>query len=93
MYQYTDHSSISLHDCRAAEMTAENGVLRFLFAEGFYVLADNANNPHHALSYPDPSEAVFSINHRHMESYVTVYIYTDTDTEKKSLREEISIAE
>lgn len=93
MYKYSDNNEnndISLHDCRATEMKIENNSFSFTFDNGFYVLEHNKNNPNKKLSYTDRSEVVFHTIYNDIEGNITVYIFSKTDEEDKSIREEIT---
>ena len=96
MYKYShtnDDNSISLHDSRAEKISFDCGVLTFTFADGFYVTERNAYNFHKKLCYTGRSEVGFKTLSNDIEQDLTVYIFTETDTERKAVREEISFTE
>ena len=94
MYSYTDNNrndDISLHDCRATEITVKEGYLSFLFEKGFWVLESNRNNYNECISYTDKSEVKFKTLSKDTESDVTVYIFTDIKESDKSIRETLTL--
>lgn len=92
MYKYSDsneNDDISLHDCRATKIAINDGILSFVFKEGFYILERNRNNFNKKLSYTDESEVKFKILYKDIESNITIYIFTDTKEKNKAIRERI----
>jgi len=92
MYQYSDRNEkddISLHDCRATKIALKDGILTFVFKEGFWVLEGNRNNFHKKLSYTDEAEVRFRTLYEDMESNITIYVFTDTKEENKAIRESV----
>jgi len=90
MYKYSDRNEnddISLHDCRATKIVVKNGVLSFIFKEGFWVSEFNRNNYHKKLSFTDEAEVKIKTLYRNMESSITIYVFTDTEDENKAIRE------
>jgi len=90
MYKYLDRNEgddISLHDCRATKIVINDGILSFVFKEGFWVSEHNRNNFNKKLSYTDESEVRFKTLYRDMESNITIYVFTDMKDENKIIRE------
>ena len=93
MYKYTDSldSGIGLHDCRAKKLTLGDGSMTFVFDEGIYVLPENPDNPTGEVCYTDRAEITFcNTLFKAPEDGCTVYLFSDTDDEARSVREEIS---
>ena len=96
MYKYSDNNSgndISLHDCRASRILFDSKKITFVFEEGFYLEAENANNYNNKLSYTGRSEIVFDTIHKKTETDMIIYVFSDTAENNKMIREEISPAE
>ncbi len=94
-YGYSDNYEngfIYLHDSRATEFCFGEGELRFVFEEGFYVSADAPYNDSKKMSYTDRSEITFKTD-KNVESDMIVYLFTPTDAESRSIRDEISLSE
>ena len=96
MYKFSDNNEnndISLHDCRAEKIIIGDKSLSFVFENGIYISAENMNNYNKKLSYTDKAEIVFDTIHKNIETDVIIYIFSKTEEENKSVREEISLAE
>ncbi|MDE6434699.1 MAG: hypothetical protein K2L07_10795 [Lachnospiraceae bacterium] len=94
MYKYSDHNEkddISLHDCRATKIVASDDTLSFIFKEGFWVSERNIHNSNKKLSYTDESEVKFKALYEDIESNITIYVFTDTNEENKTIREFIPL--
>ena len=94
MYKFTDSldSGIGLHDCRANNLILEEESMTFVFDEGIYVLPENTNNPTGELCFTDRAEITFRDTlFKEPGNSCTVYIFSDTDDENVSLREEIPL--
>ena len=92
MYKYSDRNEnddISLHDCRATKIKINDGMVSFVFKEGFWVSARNRNNFNKKLSYTDEEEMRCGTLYGDIESDITVYVFTDTREENKAIRERI----
>lgn len=63
MYTYcdTDDRHISLHDCHAKKMTFENGILSFVFPDGFWISQQHALNHSENTVRTGPSQVDFEI--------------------------------
>ena len=92
MYRYSDNNEnndISLHDCRANKILIGEKSISFIFRDGFYVTDKNSNNYNKTLSYTDKSEVIFKMPY-HVDTDMTVYIFSKTDKEDTAIRKEIS---
>lgn len=95
MYKFSDdnqNNDISLHDCRSSKLLIEGNKLTFVFDEGFFVSENNAQNLIGTPAYTDRSEVVFETPSDDPEDDVTVYLFSDTGEEGRSIREEIPLA-
>ncbi len=96
MYKFSDNNEnndISLHDNRATKVSFDSGVLAFEFDDGFYVTESNSNNYLKKLAYTGKSEVAFKTFSKDMDQDLTVYLFTKTDTESRTIRDEIPYAE
>ena len=96
MYKFSDNNEnndISLHDNRATKVSFDAGILTFEFADGFYVTENNANNYLKKLAYTGKSEVTFRTLSKEIDQDLAVYIFTKTDTESRTIRDEIPYAE
>lgn len=96
MFKYSDNNennSISLHDDRAAKVSFDSGVQTFVFEDGFTVCENNPNNYLKKLCYTDRAEVDFKTLSKDIDQDLTVYVFTETDNERRKLRDEIPFAE
>lgn len=96
MYKYShtnEDNSISLHDSRAAKISYDNGVLTFTFEDGFYITEKNENNFHKKLCYTGKAEVGFMTLSKDIDQDLTVYIFTETENARRTIRDEIPFAE
>lgn len=85
-----DHSRhISLHDCRATQMTLEKGVLSLTFPEGIWVTPDHEANPTGNVVRTGEARVEFTIADEEIDG-ITVYVYR-CGRNKKVWREEWEI--
>ncbi len=77
MYRLQDSngSQISLHDCRANNMYFENGILSFVFPDGFWVLPDHAQNESENVVRTDCARVDF-----HLVDETTIYVFEQSIT-------------
>lgn len=93
MYKFVDNQDehISLHDCRANGISLGDGVLSFVFDNGFWIGADHTLNPHGEPMYTDKSEVRFHLLYNDINNDITIYIFTNEG--EKTFREELSLDE
>lgn len=94
MYNYSDNNEkddISLHDCRATKIVLQDNILSFIFKDGFWVSGNHRNNLSKKSSYTDESEVKFKLLDEDIESNITIYVFTDTNEENKTIRESIPL--
>lgn len=89
MYQHSDSSNVSLHDCRATKISYSDNMLSFVFKDGFWVSEHSEFNDHKKTAYTDESEVRFRLVYPKIESNITVYVFSETDNKNKTIREEI----
>ena len=95
MYKYSDsydNNCISLHDCRATELKLGEDSISFIFDDGFYITKDCKENGSGVLWYTGRSEVVFGdIDTKNIGEYVTVCLFSGTDSEGNAVRDEITV--
>ena len=76
MYNHSELSNenIVLHDCYANSMNYENGVLSFVFPEGFWVTPQHNKNDSDKIVRTDLSQVTFDLLDRVAED-VRIYIF------------------
>ncbi len=75
--------SVDLHDCRAAEMSLQEGILSFCFPDGFYVMRNDSEG--RKIFYTGEAQVEFPLLCPD-EDGITIYVFTkDND---KTIREE-----
>ncbi len=95
MYKYTetDENAVSLHDCRASGLSYGTGYIAFTFSEGIYVMENCVHNHNKKLSYTGEAEMRFTgFTWKDAEWNITIYIFTETEDDKKQIREEITLS-
>ena len=90
MYKHCDVSDehISLHDCRATEISYEGGVLSFGFPGGFWILSGHECNASEKNLCTDSSEVRLYLG---SEYDATVYLYDEKFG--RTIRRELSISD
>lgn len=97
MYQYHHHintelitqdTNVSLHDCKATQISLNDKLLSFLFPDGFWVSKKDSDNE--KLFYTDEGQVNFTLLYD-AKVAVTIYIFTEKDG--KIIREELTIEE
>lgn len=76
MYNHSElnNENIVLHDCYANSMNCENGVLSFVFPEGFWVTPQHNKNDSDKIVRTDLSQVTFDLLDRVAED-VRIYIF------------------
>lgn len=97
MYRYCYHTSteiitedtdVSLHDCKATQISLKNGLLSFSFPDGFWIRKkDSAGKK---LFYTDEGQVNFTLLYA-ADVAVTIYIFTEKNG--KTIRKELTIEE
>jgi len=90
MYKYSDRNEnddISLHDCRATKIKINNGMVSFVFKDGFWVSERSRNNLKKTFFYTDEAEMRFKALYEDIDSSVTIYVFTETPEDNKAIRE------
>lgn len=87
MYKHCDVSDayISLHDCHAASILYENGVITFTFPDGIWVTNECPDNALKKTVRTDMAEVQISLDLK-SEDDITVYIFEERF--RKTLRKE-----
>ena len=87
MYKHCDSNDeyVSLHDCRATKVTFENGVLKFVFQDGFWITQGHPDNMLHKTDRTGESEVKFLLENGD-EYDVTLYVFEER--EQETVREE-----
>lgn len=78
-----EEESVDLHDCRAARMSLQEGILCFCFPDGFYVGRNESDG--RKTYYTDESQVEFPLLYSD-EDGITIYVFTEEDG--KTIREE-----
>lgn len=88
MYNHSEFNNehITLHDCCANSMNYENGVLSFVFPEGFWVTPQHNKNDSDKIVRTDLSQVTFDLLDRVAED-VRVYIFRENEN-ADTVREE-----
>lgn len=81
-----NNEHITLHDCCANSMNYENGVLSFVFPEGFWVTPQHNKNDSDKIVRTDLSQVDFELLDRVVED-VRVYIFRENEN-ADTIREE-----
>ena len=71
----TDNKYLTLHDCKATEISFENGVLSFFFEEGFWIAPTHPENGTGNTVRTDNSRVDFHLG-RETDADVLVYVFT-----------------
>ena len=87
MYKYSDldDSYISLHDCHAEKMKLEDGILSFIFPDGFWVTAHHSLNHSDRIVRTDSSQVDFQIIDEEIDG---IEIYVFKQSRKKVIRDD-----
>lgn len=93
MYCYSDVTGVSLHDSRATEINISGNTVSFVFRDGFTVLPDSPHNPFEGTAYTGCSEARFRLSGKSADRNITVYLFSETEKENVTIREEIPFHE
>lgn len=86
-----DDRNISLHDCKAEKMSFDNGVLSFVFPDGFWALQQHPCNESGNAVRTDMSQADFNIIDEEIDG-IGIYIFRKKGV-KKAIREEWEAAD
>lgn len=88
MYNHSElnNDNIVLHDCYANSMSYENGVLAFVFPEGFWVTPQHIKNDSDKIVRTDLSQVTFELLDRVAED-VRIYIFRKNEN-ADTIREE-----
>lgn len=88
MYKYRESSDcyISLHDCRAANMYFESGVLSFVFPNGFWITSQHPQNKSENSVRTTASQADFPLIDKTLDG-VEIFIFKK-NRKKEVIREE-----
>ena len=88
MYNHSElnNDNIALHDCYANSMSYENGVLAFVFPEGFWVTPQHIKNDSDKIVRTDLSQVTFELLDRVAED-VRIYIFKKNEN-ADTIREE-----
>jgi len=88
MYNHSElnNENIFLHDCYANSMNYENGVLSFVFPEGFWVTPQHNKNDSDKIVRTDLSQVTFELLDRVVED-VQIYIFRKNES-ADTVREE-----
>ncbi len=88
MFNHSEFNNehITLHDCCANSMNYENGVLSFVFPEGFWVTPQHNKNDSDKIVRTDLSQVDFELLDRVVED-VRVYIFRENEN-ADTIREE-----
>lgn len=88
MYNHSElnNDNIVLHDCYANNMSYENGVLAFVFPEGFWVTPQHIKNDSDKIVRTDLSQVTFELLDRVAED-VRIYIFRKNEN-ADTIREE-----
>lgn len=85
-HQELNNSFISLHDCRAENMKYNQGVLSFVFSDGFWVLEQHPENESKDCVRTDLAQVDFQIIDEEIDG-VEIYIFRKSKN-GKVIREE-----
>lgn len=88
MYNYSESNNeyIVLHDCYANNMNYENGILSFVFPDGFWVTPQHNKNESDKIVRTDLSQVDFELLDRVSED-VRIYIFRKNKNDE-TIREE-----
>ena len=88
MYEHCDLNDgcISLHDCHAEKMNFDNGVLSFIFPDGFWVTEQHPQNNSNDIVRTDSSQVDFQIIDEEIDG-ISIYIFRKNKV-GKIIREE-----
>lgn len=87
MFKYCETSDdyISLHDCHVTNVFYEQGVVTFVFKDGFWVLNNHSSNRYGEPIRSDMAEVKFSLEFENEED-ITIYVFEEKFN--KTYREE-----
>lgn len=88
MYEHRDLNDyyISLHDCHAEKMNFDNGVLSFVFPDGFWITEQHPQNESNNIVRTNSSQVDFQIIDEEIDG-IEIYVFRKSRG-KKVIREE-----
>ena len=95
MREYINHTScdkeISLHDCKATQISIDGNTLSFTFDDGFWVINDNTYNDNKLHKSDQAVMHTLLIDDKYLDS-ITIYVFHQKK-QNKAIRMEISLDE